>query len=71
MSRVEENRKMIEYITKITENQQTGTCEQIVAWNAGNIAAFLTDISKSLAVIADSCVKKEEENGNSQEVCGI
>lgn len=61
MSRVKENRELIKSMLMISENQQKGSCQQIIAWNAGNIAALLTDISKSLAVIADSCAKEGKE----------
>lgn len=64
MSRVEENRELIKTMFEVSKNQQKGTYQQIVSWNSGNIASFLMDISKSLAVIADSCVKEEEKNAN-------
>lgn len=60
MGRVEENQELIKTILEISENQKKGTYQQIISWNSGHIASFLMDISKSLAVIADSCVKEDK-----------
>lgn len=61
MGRVEENQELIKTVLEISEDQQTGTYQEIIVWNSGNIATFLMDISKSLAVIADSCAKEGKE----------
>ena len=61
MSRVKKNQELINAVFEITKNQQEGTYQEIMGWNIGHIATFLMDISKSLAVIADSCAKEEEE----------
>lgn len=59
MSRVEENRNLINKLGTSAEESQSGTYEQMTVFNIGVIASLLTDISKSLAVIADK-VESEE-----------
>lgn len=53
MTRLEENRMVIDEMTKRAERKQIGTYEEIVSFQLGTIATMLADISKSLAVIAD------------------
>lgn len=57
MSRVEENEELIEKIRN--QRKPNGRYEQIIADHAGEIAMYLCDISKSLAVIADSYNSKK------------
>lgn len=54
MSRVEENKEMIEHFVKAAMEAGSGTYEEMVTWHLGAMNSFLSDISKSLAVIADS-----------------
>lgn len=54
MSRVEENKEVIEHFVKFAMEAGRGTYEEIVAWHLGAMNSFMADISKSLAVIADS-----------------
>ena len=61
MTRLEENRMVIEKMAKIAELKPTGTYEEMVAFQLGAIATMLTDISKSLAVIADKAESEVEE----------
>lgn len=60
MTRLEENKMVIEEMSVRTERKPTGTYEEMVVFQLGVIATMLADISKSLAVIAD---KSEMEVG--------
>lgn len=60
MSRTEENAVMIKHFTEEAMKKE-GTFEEIVAWHLGAMNSFLTDISKSLAVIADNSDRLEGE----------
>jgi hypothetical protein len=51
MSRVEENRKLVEWVLSQAKNQDTH--DQLIINNLGIIASVLLDISKSLAILAD------------------
>lgn len=53
MTRLEENKKVIEEMTGRAERKPTGTYEEMVVFQLGVIATMLADISKSFAVIAD------------------
>lgn len=53
MNRQEENRIVIDFMTKEAEAKPKGTYDEIVTFQLGAIATMLTDISKSLAIIAD------------------
>lgn len=57
MTRLEENRMIIDELTKRAESQPTGTYEEMVTFQLGAIASMLTDISKSLAILADKVEK--------------
>jgi hypothetical protein len=61
MSRVEENKMVISEMVKRMELKPTGTYEEMVTFQLGTIATMLTDISKSLAILAD---KAESEAQN-------
>lgn len=58
MTRLEENKMVIEEMTERVEHKPTGTYEEIVTFQLGTIATMLADISKSLAVIADKADKE-------------
>lgn len=53
MTRLEENTIVIDEITKKVKSKPIGTYEEIVTFQLGTIATMLSDISKSLAIIAD------------------
>lgn len=50
MSRVEENLEMIKH----TKGRFSGNCDQVMCSMMGEILGVLLDISKSLAIIADT-----------------
>ena len=52
MTRLEGNKMVIEKMVAEAERKPTGTYEEMMAFQLGVIASMLTDISKSLAVIA-------------------
>lgn len=53
MTRVEENEKAIKEMYKNAVDLPVGSYEELVTFHLGLIAVIITDISKSLAVIAD------------------
>ena len=53
MNRQEDNRIVIDFMTKEAEAKPKGTYEEMVTFQLGAIATMLTDISKSIAIIAD------------------
>ena len=59
MKRLEENKIVINEMNKRAECNPTGTYEGIVTFQLGTIATMLADISKSLAIIADSMSAQE------------
>jgi len=60
MTRLEENRMVIEGINRMVEcNKPTGIHEEMMTFQLSIIATMLVDISKSLAILAD---KAESEN---------
>lgn len=61
MARLEENRAIIDEMSKIAKCNPTGTHEEMVTFQLGAIATMLADISKSLAILAD---KAESEVRN-------
>lgn len=61
MKRQEENRMVIGFMTKEVEVKPTGTYEEMVTFQLGAIATMLTDISKSLAIIADNVESEDKE----------
>lgn len=59
MTRLEENKMAIEVITGEAKRKPAGTYEEMVVFQLSVIATMLTDISKSLAVIADKSETEE------------
>ena len=59
MTRLEENQMVVNEMVERTNCKPSGTYEEMVTFQLGVIATMLTDISKSLAVIAD---KTESED---------
>lgn len=59
MTRLEENDKVIDFMTERAGSQPAKTYEEIVAFQLGSIATMLADISKSLAIIADNAESKK------------
>lgn len=64
MSRVEENRELIENMTNLAKEKPSGTFEEMTVFQLGVIATMLADISQSLAILAD---KAESEVNNGDE----
>lgn len=59
MKRLEENRMVINEMIKRAEQKPSGTYEELVTFHLGTISTMLTDISKSLAILAN---KAESED---------
>lgn len=53
MTRLLENKMVIDEMARRSEAKPKGTYEEMVTFQLGAIASMLADISKSLAVIAD------------------
>ena len=53
MTRIEENKMIIDKMVEEAERKPTGTYNEMVTFQLGAIATMLADISKSLAVIAN------------------
>lgn len=61
MTRTEENKCVIEEMTKRAEAKPEGTYEEMVTFQLGLIATMIADISKSLAIIANEAEKEEQK----------
>ena len=61
MSRIEENRKVVDTMIKMATDKPNGTFEEMVIMQQGIIASVLADISKSLAAIAQYIQDRREE----------
>lgn len=61
MTRLEENRIVIDEMAKRVELKPTGTYEEMVAFQLGGIFTMLADISKSLAIIAGKSESEDKE----------
>lgn len=61
MSRVEENKELVEYMTNFAKEKPTGTFEEMTVFHLGIIATMLADISKSLAILADKAEAGQTE----------
>lgn len=59
MTRLEENKMMIEEMAERIGRKPTGTYEEMMVFQLGMIATMLADISESLAVIADKAESEE------------
>ena len=57
-NRVKENTELLSVIIENNKKKQKGTSEELTCWHLGTIASLLTDISVSLAVIADKLDKE-------------
>lgn len=60
MTRLEENKMIIDEMTKRAERKPTGTYEEMVIFQLGVIATMLGDISKSLAILANKAETEQE-----------
>ena len=60
MTRLEENKMVIDEMARRSEAKPKGTYEEMVTFQLGAIASMLADISISLAVIADNTERSEE-----------
>lgn len=70
MTRLEENKIVIDEMLKRSKLKPSGTYEEMVVFNLGTIATMLTDISKSLAIIADKAEKGGEWIDDKCSSCG-
>lgn len=59
MTRLEENEKIVHIVNKIVEQNPTGTYQEMVTLQLGVIATMLSDISKSLAILANKAESEE------------
>lgn len=59
MTRLEENKMIVENMVEVSKRKPTGTYEEMMTFQLGAIATMLADISKSLAVIADKAESEE------------
>ena len=62
MTRYEENKMIINEMTKRAERNPSGTYEEMVTFQLGVIASMLADISKSLAILADKAEIEPQES---------
>lgn len=60
MTRLEENQLIINSIIEGAKSKPSGTYEELVIFNLGAIATTLTDISKSLAILADKAESEKK-----------
>lgn len=56
--RVKENTALLSVIIENNNKKKEGTSEELTCWHLGTIASLLSDISLSLAVIADKLDKE-------------
>lgn len=61
MTRLEENRMVIDEMAKRVKLKPIGTYEGMVVFQLGTIATMLGDISKSLAILADKAESEDKE----------
>ncbi len=59
MTRLEENGIVIDEMIKRAEGKPNGNYEKMVTFQLGVIATMLTDISKSLAILAEKAESEE------------
>lgn len=67
MTRTEENEMVINEMLKRSKDKPTGTYEELVTFHLGTIATMLSDISKSLAILANKVEKDEAKEKNQAE----
>ena len=60
MTRLLENKMVIDEMARRSEAKPKGTYEEMVTFQLGAIATMLADISKSLAVISDNIERSDE-----------
>ena len=60
MTRLEENRIVVNEMIKRAERNPTGTYEEMAVFQFGATATMLADISKSLAILADKAERSDE-----------
>lgn len=61
MTRLEENKMVVDEMTKRAQLNPSGTYEEMVLFQLGAIASMLTDISRSLAILADKIERNDKE----------
>jgi hypothetical protein len=59
MTRVEENKIIINEAIERAKRQPTGTYEEMVVFQLGLISTMLADISKSMGILADKSEVEE------------
>lgn len=62
MTRIEENRMVVNEMIKRVKLKPNGTYEEMVIFQLGIISTMLADISKSLAVIAEKVESEPQES---------
>ena len=60
MTRLEENKMIIDTIEESLESEPKGTHEEMITFQLVIISTMLADMSKSLAIIADKAEKGSE-----------
>lgn len=61
MTRLEENKIIVDSMKKLAEQKPTGSYQEMVTFQLGAIATMLADISKSLAILAHKAESEVEE----------
>lgn len=61
MTRLEENGDLVDKVNKIVQQNPKGFYQEMVAFQLGIIATMLTDISKSLAILANKAESEGKE----------
>ncbi len=62
MTRLEENRMVIEKMTELSKLNPSGTYEEMMTFQLGAIATMLAEISKSLAILANKAENEPQES---------
>ena len=61
ITRLEENNNVVDEMFKRVKRKPFGTYEEMVTFQLTTIATMLTDISKSLAILADKVERENKE----------
>jgi hypothetical protein len=61
MTRLEENRTILEEMDRLSKANPTSTYEEMTVYGLSTIAVMLMDISKSLAILADKAEREGKE----------